>query len=209
MKNKIEIKKDIDWEEFETDLRLERQWRESLPYFSDRELLEIFPEAKNVFSAKIAEWMEEREKIYLSIRRKLTAIKYSVSDETAKQIQKSMIEIFDGAQLAKISKHINRLQRLLFLAQKRKAKGGVSDSEVQHALATPIQDILKQKFQRSDNKLIGLCPLHKEKSPSFYIYTKNNSFYCYGCQAGGDAINLMRQLHDFSFVQAVRYLVNA
>lgn len=209
MENKIKEKEEIDWDEFERDLRLERQWRESLPHFSDRELLEIFPEAKDILAAKVSEWMEERERTMLAIRRKLTAIKNSTSDETVRQIHRSMVEIFDGVQLAKISKHIKRLQRLQFLAHRRKAKGGVSDDEVQHALATPIQDVLKQKFQRSGNKLIGLCPLHNEKSPSFYIYTKNNSFYCYGCQAGGDAINLIRKLHDLSFVAAVRYLVNA
>lgn len=209
MKNKIEEKEDIDWEQFEAELRLEREWRESQKHFSNRELLEIFPEAKDMLASKISEWMEEREKTLLAIRRKLTAIKNSTSSETLKQIHRSMVEIFDGVQLAKISKHIKRLERLQFLAQKRKAKGGVSDKEVQSALSTPIEEVLKQKFQKSGNKLIGLCPLHKEESPSFYIYTKNNSFYCYGCQAGGDAINLMRQLHDFSFVQAVRYLVNA
>lgn len=206
MKNKIETKDDIDWEEFEAELRLEREWRESLPHFSDRELLEIYPEAKNVLTAKIAEWMEEREKICLTIKRKLTAIKNNVPDEAARQIQKSLIEVFDGIQLARIDKHIRRLERLQFLAKRRKTKAGVKDSDIQMALSTPIQDIVQQKWQKSGDKLIGLCPLHKEKTPSFFIYLKNNSFYCYGCQVGGDIINLTRQLHGIGFVEAVKFI---
>lgn len=199
----------MDWEEFEMMLRLEREWKESLPRFTDRELLEIFPEAKYIFTVKMTELMEERERIHLAIRRRLAAIKNSISDEASRQIQKNLLEILNRSHIEKINRHIKWLERLQFIAQKRKIKGGVTDEEIQHALATPIQDVLKQKFQKSGNKLIGLCPFHKEKTPSFYIYTRNNSFYCYGCQTGGDAINLIRKLHNLNFVQAVKCLINA
>jgi hypothetical protein len=37
----------------------------------------------------------------------------------------------------------------------------------------------------------GICPLHDEQSPSFYVYEADQHFHCYGCHAHGDVINLM------------------
>ena len=39
----------------------------------------------------------------------------------------------------------------------------------------------------------GLCPFHSEKTPSFYVYPDTQSFYCFGCGAGGDAITFTKK----------------
>ena len=39
---------------------------------------------------------------------------------------------------------------------------------------------------------VGLCPFHSEKTPSFTIYPDNQSFYCFGCGAGGDVVTFIR-----------------
>ena len=44
--------------------------------------------------------------------------------------------------------------------------------------------------KKSGSNLFGLCPFHSEKTPSFYVYPDTQSFYCFGCQAAGDAISL-------------------
>ena len=46
--------------------------------------------------------------------------------------------------------------------------------------------------QKSSGLMIGLCPFHSEKTPSFTIYLNNNSFYCFGCHKGGDSIHLLK-----------------
>lgn len=52
----------------------------------------------------------------------------------------------------------------------------------------------------------GLCPFHNEKTPSFTVYPENQSFYCFGCGAGGDAVTFLRRIENLDYVEAVRQL---
>ena len=51
--------------------------------------------------------------------------------------------------------------------------------------------ILKQR----GSLMVGICPFHSEKTPSFTIYPENN-FYCFGCHKGGDSITLLKLLKN-------------
>ena len=46
------------------------------------------------------------------------------------------------------------------------------------------------------------CPFHNERTASLKIYPNSNSFYCFGCGAGGDVIDFVRQLYGLDFKQA-------
>lgn len=52
----------------------------------------------------------------------------------------------------------------------------------------------------------ALCPLHSEKTPSFKIDPERQTFYCFGCGAGGDVITFIQKLKGYSFKDACRYL---
>ena len=52
----------------------------------------------------------------------------------------------------------------------------------------------------------GLCPFHSEKSPSFYVYPDTQSFYCFGCGAGGDAITFTKKINSIDYPEAVKLL---
>lgn len=56
------------------------------------------------------------------------------------------------------------------------------------------------------NKYQAPCPLHSEKLPSFTVYSGSDSFFCYGCRAGGDAIELLMQLDGVGFLEAKKIL---
>ena len=47
-------------------------------------------------------------------------------------------------------------------------------------------------LKRAGSNLKGLCPFHSEKTPSFTVYPADNSFYCFGCGVGGNAITFVR-----------------
>ena len=63
-------------------------------------------------------------------------------------------------------------------------------------------------LKRAGSNLKGLCPFHSEKSPSFTVYPQDNSFYCFGCGAGGDAITFVRKRENLDYPDAVEFLAN-
>ena len=52
----------------------------------------------------------------------------------------------------------------------------------------------------------GLCPFHSEKTPSFTVYPDTQSYYCFGCGAGGDVISFTKEINGFTYVEAVKML---
>ncbi|HKO92959.1 MAG TPA: CHC2 zinc finger domain-containing protein [Polyangiaceae bacterium] len=62
------------------------------------------------------------------------------------------------------------------------------------------------RLERRGQSHVGLCPFHKEKSPSFHVNAERGFFYCFGCQAGGNVISFVQQLDGLTFPEAVREL---
>jgi len=58
------------------------------------------------------------------------------------------------------------------------------------------------------DRMVGLCPFHQEKTPSFGISPSKQLYYCHGCGAGGDAIRFVRELEHLSYVEAVERLAH-
>ncbi|HOJ36550.1 MAG TPA: CHC2 zinc finger domain-containing protein, partial [Clostridiales bacterium] len=52
----------------------------------------------------------------------------------------------------------------------------------------------------------GLCPFHVEKTPSFTVYSDTQSYYCFGCGAGGESITFIRNIENLSYYDAVQFL---
>lgn len=71
-----------------------------------------------------------------------------------------------------------------------------------------ISDIASSyvSLKRRGRNLVGLCPFHGEKTPSFNIYPENGSFYCFGCGAGGDVITFVRKIENLDYIDAVKFL---
>jgi hypothetical protein len=70
----------------------------------------------------------------------------------------------------------------------------------------PINSLFQDKLIKYGNVFKGRCPFHSEKTPSFYIYTKTNTFHCFGCSANGDVIAFYMKLHDCSFIDTINKL---
>ncbi len=87
-------------------------------------------------------------------------------------------------------------------------------------MAIPQETILEIKYKndiesviapyvdlkRRGKNLVGLCPFHNEKTPSFTVYPENGSFYCFGCGAGGDVFTFTKLINNLDYIEAVKLL---
>ena len=75
-------------------------------------------------------------------------------------------------------------------------------------LRNDITDVASSymNLKRRGRNMVGLCPFHGEKTPSFNIYTENGSFYCFGCGSGGDVITFIMKIENLDYMEAVKFL---
>lgn len=60
------------------------------------------------------------------------------------------------------------------------------------------------KLQKRGRSYVGLCPFHKEKSPSFHVSPERGFYHCFGCHESGDAIKFVQRTEGLDFIEAVR-----
>lgn len=73
-----------------------------------------------------------------------------------------------------------------------------------------IVDVISQyvNIKRSGRNFFGLCPFHKEKSPSFSVSPDKQIFHCFGCGAGGNVIHFISKIENADFKEAIGILAN-
>lgn len=71
-----------------------------------------------------------------------------------------------------------------------------------------IADVVGQhvSLRRAGQNLVGLCPFHQEKSPSFSVSSSKQMFYCFGCKAGGDVFAFLSKMTGATFPEVLREL---
>ncbi len=74
-----------------------------------------------------------------------------------------------------------------------------------------LQNIVSRrvKLTKRGNEYTGLCPFHKEKTPSFTVSEEKGFYHCFGCGAHGDAISFLVDCEKMPFPEAVEYLANS
>lgn len=85
----------------------------------------------------------------------------------------------------------------------------ISEKSVQEILETAKVEEVVQEFvnlKRRGANLIGLCPFHTEKTPSFTVSPSKNIYKCFGCGEGGNAVQFLMEHEQLSFPEALRYL---
>ncbi len=85
----------------------------------------------------------------------------------------------------------------------------IPDEEVAQVRAsTDLVSLVSEHaaLRQLGRRWVGLCPFHSEKTPSFSVNAEEGFYYCFGCQASGDAITFVRATEHLDFAEAVRFL---
>lgn len=83
------------------------------------------------------------------------------------------------------------------------------DALVQVKRANDLCDVVREQgiaLKRRGRTYFGLCPFHREQTPSFGVSREAGLFHCFGCGAGGDVIRFVERIEQVSFREAVRRL---
>jgi len=75
-------------------------------------------------------------------------------------------------------------------------------------LRNNIEDVIGRvvNLKRAGSNLVGNCPFHSERTPSFTVFPATSSYYCFGCGAGGDVVTFVMQTENIEYPEAIEFL---
>ncbi|WP_066707064.1 CHC2 zinc finger domain-containing protein [Sphingomonas adhaesiva] len=91
----------------------------------------------------------------------------------------------------------------------RRSDGTIDTARLKAEISIAAIAATASTLKRSGRQLKGICPLHDENEPSFFVDDGKGVFFCFGCGAGGDAIALQSRLHGQTFREACLELAGA
>jgi hypothetical protein len=188
---------------------LEKRISDQIPFGNSLKELETFKnELPKVCKDKLAELKRYEERLGVAKIQRNNIL------QTYPELAKCEIHLLVGAYtLLKEQENINRWKkywkRLNPNYKVSQKKGGLSEQDVQRARTFPIQELLDKPWRIAGaNKLKTYCPFHKERTPSFIIYTNDNTAHCFGCgQHIKNAIDFLITRDHLEFKEAVRRLI--
>lgn len=144
---------------------------------------------------------------------RVAARSFCIGSKLPEVFAEAMIEIFIDEEREKLLRKIKRntflISRLKFIQipaaemADSNQSGHLSEQDIEMARTTPIEN-----FLQTNRAGFTCCPLHKEKTPSFKVYLKTNSWYCFGCHEGGNVVDLTMKMNNVAFRQAIKMLIN-
>ena len=116
------------------------------------------------------------------------------------------VEVNEGQELEKVSREI---KQLYFALYPRKSTNGITNNQIEQARAYDTRELAMmelEKAKRTGDRVIGLCPLHRESHPSFVVFS-DGGWKCFGCGASGqNALDYLIKVKGVKFKEAVKIL---
>ncbi len=102
---------------------------------------------------------------------------------------------------------LRRINQYKYYLQGGVNKSDVGEAEIRRAKEYPITDLYGSMGRRTGRNIVGKCPFHDDRSPSFTIFTDKNTWRCFGCSTGGDSLDYIIKRDNISFIEAVKFLL--
>lgn len=185
-----------------------RKWRATQDALSDKEWFAQIPDLKPILKEKEAEWLILERKLTFELKEKILYLK-RIDCDIRRTFCRELLKHSLVKELLTVKGHLKRISNQPYqLKPHKKSKNHISGDEITSAKEYPLINLVEEhvSLRRSGSNFYGLCPFHEEKHPSFYIFTKSNTFKCFGCQKGGDSIEFLRNINNLSFIEAVKEL---
>lgn len=187
------------------------------PKLPEQEEVELFADGlAETAQQKMVEMLDRHD--FLEHRR-INNIKVIQSVSDAKnwdEFTEYFYTYFENSQYAEVL-HIHRWlkywRRIYEMASKSKfeqvffeAKSEITEDDIARAKEVPLAELFDGDLKHSFGKFVGLCPFHGDSTPSFTIFENDNHYYCFGCNAWGDAIDYYMKTNHVSMIEAVKRL---
>jgi hypothetical protein len=171
--------------------------------------------------------IETLEEILLEHKEELTRLKnrvaslldklYRESDDLS-ELEIGTAELFiysfrGGKEIEELDEKIDglcsALNKTMELSSVRKSRLAEWSDKLESLDHVRIEDVLSSYGLGNEfGKKLICCPIHDDKSPSFKVYPKTNSWYCFGCHKGGAPVNFVMEMDGVSFKEALNQLLN-
>lgn len=213
MENKQNNHKWISESEWTREIDWELEHEQSLPRYTLRQLFEIFPEARPALMRKKAEIdsiIRQLESAICIVLREIK--KHPEKPERINQFYEQLTEWLFGKDLEKFHSEAQQIKRLLNPIPQKKNCRWLNREEIMNHPRYSLLDLASTETQLKpipNNRWKGLCPFHKEKTPSFYVFIDSKGyqfFHCFGCGAHGDVISFVMKTRNISFFEALQFL---
>ncbi len=168
-----------------------------------REWISVFPEAgKQYILPKLRQLESDIAGLEKIVSAKLCRSKRFQDEWFLREI----IKAFEIDDLVKAKRTYQRLKRYF---PQSSVSGKVTQERIARAKEYPITQLAESYLQcvkKCGGTYRSLCPYHEERTPSFYLYPRSNTFHCFGCQEHGDVIALVQKFLSVGFLEAVKHL---
>lgn len=170
----------------------------------NKELLEIFPEAKPIIKRNLRLWKQEKQRL---LKEEIQPFfdKADKQDAFTAAYWKERY-VYTATGYGFVCDQIKRLNLLNLLITNPKEY----EYRIQNLLSIksiPIETLIPfNKLRKNHARSTTECPLHDDPNPSLVIYHNNNTWHCFQCSQSGDNIELVRKVYKLSFKQALHFI---